>query len=167
MSRILRRHELVEDGWVTPGEQPPGDAESVIVPFAKFRESRDAWLARSGRLGVLLSPADRVEDLEADLPRLALVALHFTGPGEGRGYTAAKLLRQRYKFTGEIRAVGHVKQDQLYLMARCGIDAFELAPSEKEDEALATLARFKVAYTPGEPLPSLTTERFRKAASGV
>jgi uncharacterized protein (DUF934 family) len=163
MSRILRRRELVEDDWVTPGEVPPGDAESVIVPFAKFRESREAWLARSGRLGVLLAPADRVEDLAADLPRISLVALHFTGPGEGRGYTAAKLLRQRYQFTGEIRAVGHVKQDQLYLMTRCGIDAFELAPGEKPEDALATLARFKVAYTPGAPLPSIERERFRSS----
>src|SRR5262245_10804747 len=160
MSKILRRRELVDDDWVTLGETPPGDAESVIVPFAKFRESREQWLARSGRLGVLLAPADRVEDLAADLPRISLVALQFTGPGEGRGYSAAKLLRQRYQFTGEIRAIGHVKQDQLYLMSRCGIDAFVLAPTEKLEEALETLTRFKVAYTPGAPLPGLTRERF-------
>jgi uncharacterized protein (DUF934 family) len=160
MPRILRRHELVADDWVSLGEPAPGDAESVIVPFARFREARQMWLARSGRLGIRLAPADRVEDLAADLPHISLVALEFTGPGEGRGYTAARLLRQRYKFTGEIRAVGHVKQDQLYLMARCGIDAFELAQTEKVEEALATLARFKVAYTPGAPLPSVERERF-------
>jgi uncharacterized protein (DUF934 family) len=160
MSRILRRHEFVADDWVSLGEQPPGDTESVIVPFAKFRESRETWLARKGRLGVLLAPADRVEDLATDLPALALVALQFTGPGEGRGYTAAKLLRKRYHFAGEVRAVGHVKQDQLYLMSRCGIDAFELSPTEKPEEALATLARFKFAYTPGAPLSLALRERF-------
>ena len=160
MSKILRRRELVDDDWVTLGETPPGDAEAVIVPFAQFRESREQWLARSGRLGVLLAPADRVEDLAPDLAKIALVALQFTGPGEGRGYTAAKLLRQRYEFTGEIRAVGHVKQDQIYLMSRVGIDAFALAPTEKLEEALETLSRFKVAYTPGAPLPGLTRERF-------
>jgi uncharacterized protein (DUF934 family) len=160
MSRILRRHEFVEDGWVTLGDTPPGDTDSVIVPFAKFRDSRDTWLARKAPVGVLLAPADKVEDLAPDLARITLVALQFTGPGEGRGYTAAKLLRQRYHFTGEIRAVGHVKQDQLYLMSRVGIDAFELSPTEKPEEALATLARFKVAYTPGAPLPSIQRERF-------
>ena len=175
MSRILRRHELVADDWVTLVEptgvaQPlamaaPADGAPVIVPFARFRESRDAWLARSGKLGVLLAPADRVEDLAADLPRISLVALHFTGPGEGRGYTAAKLLRQRYHFSGEIRAVGHVKQDQLYLMARCGIDAFDLSPTEKLEDALATLARFKVAYTPGEPIETPLRERFATQAA--
>jgi len=160
MSRILWRHEFVADDWVPVGEQPPGDAESVLVPFARFRENREAWLARSGRLGVRLAPADRVEDLAADVARFALVALQFTGPGEGRGYSQAKLLRKRYGYTGELRAVGHVKQDQLYLMTRCGIDSFELSPTEKPEEALATLARFKVAYTPGAPVPSLLRERF-------
>jgi uncharacterized protein (DUF934 family) len=164
MSRILRRHELVADDWVslvdTLGEQAPGASESVIVPFAKFRENADFWRARKGRLGVRLAPVDKVEDLAADVPRFALVALEFTGPGEGRGYTQAKLLRQRYKFTGELRAVGHVKQDQLYLMARCGIDSFELSPTEKLEEALATLERFKVAYTPGAPLRSISRQRF-------
>jgi uncharacterized protein (DUF934 family) len=160
MSKILRRRELVDDDWVTLGETPPGDAAAVIVPFAQFRDSREQWLARSGRLGVLLAPAERVEDLAADLPRISLVALQFPSPGDGRGYTAAKLLRQRYAFTGEIRAVGHVKQDQIYLMARVGIDTFALASTEKPEEALATLARFKVAYTPGAPLPGLTRERF-------
>ena len=92
--------------------------------------------------------------------RHALIAVEFTGPGEGRGYTQAKLLRKRYNFTGELRAVGHVKQDQLYLMSRCGIDSFELSPTEKPEEALATLERFKAAYTPGAPIPALKRERF-------
>lgn len=167
MSRILRQREFVENEWVTLGDnlgdQPPADTDAVIVPFAKFRENRETWLARKGRLGVLLAPADKVEDIAADLPRIALVALHFTGPGEGRGYTAAKLLRQRYQYTGEVRAIGHVKQDQLYLMARVGIDAFELSPTEKPEEALAALARFKFAYTPGAPYPGLNPQRFSTA----
>jgi uncharacterized protein (DUF934 family) len=157
---LLRQRELVEDNWVTLGDQPPAEDAAVIVPFAKFKESPDAWRARKGPLGIRLSPADKVEDLAPELPRLSLVAVEFTGPGEGRGYTQAKLLRARYKFTGEVRAVGHVKQDQVYLMARVGIDAFELSPTEKPEEALAALQRFKIAYTPGAPLPSLKRERF-------
>jgi uncharacterized protein (DUF934 family) len=160
MPRLLRRRELVEDDWVTLGDQPVADDVPVIVPFAKFRESPDAWRARQGKLGIRLSPADKVEDLAPDLARVSVVAIEFTGPGEGRGYTQAKLLRARYKFAGEVRAVGHVKQDQVYLMARVGIDAFELSPTEKPEDALATLERFKIAYTPGAPLPSLKRERF-------
>jgi uncharacterized protein (DUF934 family) len=161
MPSLLRQRELVTaDEWVTLGDTPVADDASVIVPFAKFRESPDTWRAHKGKLGIRLAPADKVEDLAPELARLSLVAIEFTGPGEGRGYTQAKLLRARYKFAGEIRSVGHVKQDQIYMMARVGIDAFELSPTEKPEEALATLARFKIAYTPGAPLPSLTRERF-------
>jgi uncharacterized protein (DUF934 family) len=164
MSRLLRRREFVTDEWLSLTETPADEGAAVIVPFAKFRENRDYWLSRRGRLGILISPADRVEDLAADLPHISLVAVQFTGPGEGRGYTTTTLLRQRHRFTGEIRAVGHVKQDQLYLMARCGIDTFELAPTEKPDEALATLDRFKVAYTPGDPIPTPLGQRFHRPA---
>jgi uncharacterized protein (DUF934 family) len=160
MSKVLRRHEFVDDDWVSPGEQPPAEGAAVIVPFARFREQPEIWRAWQGPLGLRLSPPDKVEDLAPDLALFSLIALEFTGPGEGRGYSQAKLLRKRYKFTGELRAVGHVKQDQLYLMTRCGIDSFALSPTEKIDEALATLQRFKVAYTPGAPIPSLTRERF-------
>lgn len=160
MSRVLRRHEFVADDWVSLGEQPPAEGAAVLVPFARFRDQTEIWRAWKGPLGVRLSPADKVEDLAPDLARFSLVALEFTGPGEGRGYSQARLLRQRYQFAGELRAVGYVKQDQLYLMARCGIDSFALAPTEKPEEALATLQRFKVAYTPGAPIPSLTRQRF-------
>lgn len=157
---LLRQRKLVEDEWTTLGEALPPDDVPLIVPFAKFKESPDTFRARKGKLGIRLAPADKVEELAPELPRLALVVLEFTGPGEGRGYSQAKLLRARYKFAGEVRATGHVKQDQLYLMARVGIDAFDLSPTEKPEEAIATLDRFKIAYTPGAPLPSITRERF-------
>ena len=161
---LLRQREVVADTWVTvdaAADAPvPADDVAVIVPFAKFRESPDTWRNRKGALGIRLSPADKIEDLAPELPRLSLVAIEFTGPGEGRGYSQAKLLRARYKFAGEVRAVGYVKQDLVYLMARVGIDTFDLSPDQKPEEALATLDRFKIAYTPGSPLPGLRRERF-------
>src|SRR5687768_15427559 len=114
---LLRQRELVEDTWVTLGDQPPADDAALIVPFARFKENPDAFRARKDKLGIRLAPIDKVEDLATELPRLSLVAIEFTGLGESCGYTQAKLLRARYKIAGEVRAVGHVKQDQVYLMA--------------------------------------------------
>jgi uncharacterized protein (DUF934 family) len=165
MPLLRQREVVVADEWRTLGEELPADDVPLIVPFAKFKASPDAFRARKGKLGIQLAPADKVEELAPELPRLSLVAIEFTGPGEGRGYTQAKLLRARYRFTGEVRAVGYVKQDLLYLMARVGIDAFELSPTEKPEEALATLDRFRIAYTPGAPLPSLRRERFHTASA--
>ncbi len=80
---LLRQREVVADSWVTVGAAAdavvPADDVAVIVPFAKFRENPDAWRGRKGLLGIRLSPADKVEDLAPELPRLSLVAVEFTG----------------------------------------------------------------------------------------
>jgi uncharacterized protein (DUF934 family) len=148
MRNLLRQHELTPDDWQYLGEEPPGGAESIIIPLAELRNNGATWRARPGRLGVRIGPADRVEDLAADLPRLALVAVEFPTAGEGRGYTQARLLRNRYVFAGELRAVGAVKRDQLFFMSRCGFDAFELAAGEDPQAARLALSRYSVSYQP-------------------
>jgi uncharacterized protein (DUF934 family) len=166
MRCILRRREVVEDDWLHLGEDGADarDDVSVIVPWAEFRANADKWRTYKGRVGVRLAPADTAEDLLADLPRFSLVAAEFPGPGEGRGYTQARLLRSRLQFKGELRAVGAaVKQDLLFIMSRCGFDSFELAPGQKIDEALRALDRYSVAYQPAEAVPSIRQQRFRAA----
>ena len=149
MRHILRQRELQVDHWHHLGEAlAPGDA--VIVPFAQLRQERERWWTWDGRLGVRLAPIDRVEDLEDELPRLDLVAVEFPSPGEGRGYSQGKLLRTRLGFRGELRALGAgVRQDQVFLLARCGFDAIELAAGEDPQAAQRALGRYPVAYQPG------------------
>ncbi len=162
MRQLLRRHEIVADDWRYPDELSgsASAADAVIVPLAEFRENA-AWKSFKGRLGVRIGPAIRVEDLAGELSRFHLVAIEFPGPGEGRGYTAARLLRQRYGFTGEIRAVGAVKQDQIFLLARTGFDAFELAPGEDIHAAARALQRYSVAYQPGVVAhPAIQRQRY-------
>jgi uncharacterized protein (DUF934 family) len=138
---------------------PSGDA--VIVPLAELRKDTAAWLARPGRLGVRLAPAESVESLSDVLPRLSLVAVEFPGVGEGRGFSYGRLLRDRLNFKGELRAVGAaVKQDKIFLLARCGFESFELPPEEKADEALAALRRYDVVYQPAEPVEGIKRQRF-------
>jgi uncharacterized protein (DUF934 family) len=173
MRRILRRRELVQDDWRYLGEDGAGTADigsgsgarpPVVVPFAEFRTNIARWRAYPGHLGVRLSPADKVEDLAADVHRLSLVAAEFPSPGEGRGYTQGRLLRSRLQFRGELRAVGAgVKQDLLFIMSRCGFDSFELAPGQKVDEALKALERYNVAYQPAEAVPSIKEQRYSVA----
>jgi uncharacterized protein (DUF934 family) len=89
-----------------------------------------------------LRPGDAVEALVPQLATLRSIAIEFTGPSEGRGYTQARVLRERYRFTGELRAVGHVKRDQILFLTRCGFDAFELAEGETAAGALESLSLF-------------------------
>jgi len=148
MRKLLRQRELAEDDWRYLGDELPADCESIIVPLTELRDNAAVWRAWGGRLGARLTPTDRVEALAADLPRLALIAIEFPSPGEGRGYTQARLLRSRYAFAGELRAIGVVKRDQVFFMARCGFDAFELAGGEDAEAAQQALSRFTVSYQP-------------------
>ncbi|HUL18067.1 MAG TPA: DUF934 domain-containing protein [Steroidobacteraceae bacterium] len=163
MRHILRQRELQADHWRHLGEQiAPGDA--VIVPFAELRQARERWWAWDGRLGVRLAPIDRVEDLLDVLPRLDLVAVEFPNPGDGRGYSQGRLVRERYEFRGELRALGAgVRQDLVFLLARCGFDAIELAPGEDPQSAQRALARYPVAYQPGSAAVPVQRQRFYAA----
>jgi uncharacterized protein (DUF934 family) len=158
--RLLRDGQIAIDEWQYVGEAAAqADAAlagaPLIVRFAEWQKEPDAWIARGGRmhggrihggrLGVMLAPADKVELLAPHLNRFALAAVEFPGPGEGRGYTQARLLRERWDFTGELRATGYVRRDQLFFMARCGFNSFELPESELQD-AFTAFSTFSAAY---------------------
>jgi len=137
---LLENGKLTEDAFrrIGPDDALPGDAVPVIVPFARWAAEREALLARSGPLGVLLAAGDRVEEIADDLDRLAVVALDFPKFTDGRNYSVARLLRERYGYTGQVRAVGNVLRDQLQFMVRCGINAVEIDgdhPSLADPEA--------------------------------
>ncbi len=100
-------------------------AGGVILSLARFQSDGEALLDQGRDVGVRLGPADQVEGLAYDLPRLAVVALDFPKYRDGRAYSSAVLLRERYGFGGEVRAVGDVLIDQAWNMVRCGFDAFE------------------------------------------
>lgn len=145
---IIRRREVVVDDWRYPEEDPAGEARAVILPLARWHEERPQWWLWAGRLGVRIGPADRVELLRPDLTRLSLIAIEFAGPSEGRGYSQGRILRDRLGFSGELRAVGYVKRDQLFFLARCGFDAFELSPGVDPQSVLTAFDDFDVAYQP-------------------
>ena len=103
------------------------------------------------------------------LGQLALVALEFPNPGDGRAFSQARALREQLKFRGELRAVGAaVRQDLIFFMARCGIDAFELAEGEDWQAARRALTRYDVAYQDGCAAVTLRAQRFARpnAAEG-
>jgi uncharacterized protein (DUF934 family) len=77
--------------------------------------------------GLLLEPGQDLQAIAGDLPRISLVAINFPKFADGRGYSMARLLRDRYKFVGELRATGDVLFDQLQFLARCGFESFEIA----------------------------------------
>jgi uncharacterized protein (DUF934 family) len=145
--RLLRDGRIVVDDWSYLAQAGDDAAAALILTFAQWQEERGKWLAKDQRLGVVLLPADPVEALAPDIARLALIGADFSGPSEGRGYTQARVLREQWKFGGELRATGYVRRDQLFFMARCGFNSFELPDADLED-AHRVLSTFSWAYQP-------------------
>jgi uncharacterized protein (DUF934 family) len=144
--RVIKDRKIVDDGWTLLAPDapiPPGG--DVIVSVAQWTAFNAAPSERSGELGVVLHSDELPEQIE-HLDRLPLIAIDFPKFGDGRGYTSARLLRQRFGYTGELRAVGDVLRDQLFYMARCGIDSFALKAGKDIEGALAAFDDFSVAY---------------------
>jgi uncharacterized protein (DUF934 family) len=124
-------------------ELPPGD---VIVSLARFSNDGERLLGQGRAVGVRLEPADEAAALAYDLPRIAVAALAFPGYRDGRAYTSARLLRERYGFKGEVRAVGDVLREQAQFMVRCGFDAFAPADGSTPEQWAAAAHRFRHVY---------------------
>ena len=161
---LLTKAGVVNDRWtLVPDAASLADvpATPAIVPLAMWLAARDALRLR-GDVGVWLKPADDPEALAGDLLRLSLIAVDFPQFGDGRGYSTARLLREKHRFAGELRAVGEILRDQIYSLSQCGFDSFVLRPGRNVDEAIAAFADFTDNYqaTVAQPLPL-----FRRRAS--
>jgi uncharacterized protein (DUF934 family) len=152
--------ELAEDDTPETVTLPAGE---VIFPLAVWRARKAEIVSCHKRIGLLLQPDERVEEVAADLDYFVVIAVHFPKFVDGRGYSTAALLRQRYRYQGELRAVGDVLHDQLFFMKRVGFDSYAL--KDDKDAVHAIEAGFTTFAEPyqgatDQPLPS-----FRRRAA--
>ena len=146
--RVIRGREIVEDAWqfVDDGEVlAEGD---VIVSYRRWRDESDTLSARKGELAIWVDGDDDILEVSQYLGRFPLIAVRFPVFTDGRSFTVARQLRERYGYRGELRAVGDVARDQLQFMARCGIDCFALRQGDDFDAALQAFAEFTAVYQP-------------------
>jgi len=118
----------------------------IVLSLDRLEEMAEQLAGRNGRVGVLLRAGEDVERLEPFLAQLALVAIEFPAFKDGHGLSAARLLRGRYGFKGELRAVGAVLEDQLFFMLRCGFDGFALRHRDPEAAFAKAAATFTHSY---------------------
>ena len=149
MTVLIRDGAIVEDPFrpVASGEAVPA-AGPVLVDLETWQAGRETLLEREDAVGVRLSSEQSPELIEADLERLALVALEFPVFRDGRAYSYARILRERYGFAGEVRAVGEVLMEQLHFMLRTGFDAFEIGGDNPLEQYNQALEDFSVWYQP-------------------
>jgi uncharacterized protein (DUF934 family) len=124
---LLDRHgETVHDRWTRIDDATPPPAGPIIVTLARL--AAEPALIERPELGVALPAGDELSAPVLDaLPRLSLVSVLFPGFRDGRAFTAARALRERHHFTGEIRATGHILPDQYVALLRCGVTTVELS----------------------------------------
>lgn len=120
----------------------------VLVSLARFREQQQALLERDGLLGVWLKSEETPRDLEDVLDQLELVALDFPVFSDGRAFSSARILRERYGFEGEIRAIGDVLCEQLPFMIRSGFDTFDMKSAKALEEFRSVVGEVRVVYQP-------------------
>jgi uncharacterized protein (DUF934 family) len=136
-----------EDAFLTVVDEEPTPGQGgVILPLARFQAEGEALLAAGRDVGVKLAPNEGVEEIAPFLDRLAVVALEFPKFRDGRQYSQASLLRERYRYGGEVRAVGAVLREQGHFMARCGFDAFIPADGASPEDWAAVMKRYRHVY---------------------
>lgn len=154
MSRLIKVNgsvqDIVQDEWtLLPATETPETAQvpegKVIMPLNVWLAQRDS-LAQREQLGVWLDSHEEPEALGEDAARFAVIAVNFPKFTDGRGYSIARLLRERYGFCNELRAIGDVLLDPLYYMKRCGFDAFVLREDKDISKAGQCLTIFSEVY---------------------
>jgi uncharacterized protein (DUF934 family) len=146
---LVKGGKIAEDPFVhvADGAELPADG-AVLVTAARFLENPDVLLGRGGKVGVLWPNNRDVDDLVPHLHRLAAVALVFPTFRDGRAYSQARLLRERFSWRGELRATGQVLRDQFVFMLRAGFDAFEVKKQSDAEAFAQTAKRYSVFYQP-------------------
>jgi uncharacterized protein (DUF934 family) len=164
---LIKDGRLIDDPWVVIADADTAPASGpIIVSLARFLAEREALLTRDGPLGVRLKSSELAHEIGADAQRLALIALEFPAFRDGRGYSTARLLRERYGFQGELRAVGNVLRDQFLFMHRCGFDAYEVSDDAAVDAWQKAIGEFTVFYQPTADgrTPITALRRLKRAA---
>ncbi len=147
--RVIKDNQIVEDQWqrlekIEPGQPlPEGD---IIVPFAYWLANRETLLDRNGNTAVSITGDNKIDEVAGVASQFDLIALEFPLFKDGRCYSHARLLKERYGYKGELRAVGDVLRDQLFFMKRCGIDSFQLKAEKDLQDALKSFNDFTVKY---------------------
>ncbi len=150
MQRIIKNGQVIDESWhLLPKEvtlDEISNCADVIVPLALWTEHAHALKARDGGLGVWLEAGEEIEEIADQLDNFQVIALNFPAFTDGRHSSTAYMLRTRYNYQGEVRAIGDVLRDQLFALRRCGFDAFALREDKDPYDAIKAFDDYSEVY---------------------
>jgi len=155
--QIIKERRLQDDAWkvvtLVDGEAPFDVCLPVgplLVPISVWKAKKSCLIAREYEhgtaLGIWLAPEDDVAEIANDIDDFTVIAVHFPKAADGRGFSTARLLRERHGYDGELRAFGDIGRDQLFYLKRVGFDAFVIGEGRSAEEALAAFDDFPEVY---------------------
>ncbi|GAA5316580.1 MAG: DUF934 domain-containing protein [Candidatus Pelagadaptatus aseana] len=153
MPKLIKDGVVATDQWQLLTEIEDGSslpAGNIIIPVNVWLESREALAERKAEVGVWLNSDELADTLGEAAAELPLIALNFPTFMDGRGFSTARLLRDAYGFSGELRAIGGIIRDQLFYLKRCGFDSFSLADDIDAEAAIASFSDFSETYQGAE-----------------
>lgn len=144
--QIIKDGKIINDDTRHLADDEPPTGGRFTVSFARWQAERENLRQAEGTVGVRLKGGDELASIALDLPRLEPVVVEFPTLADGRAFSLARLLRERFGYAGEIRAHGDFIRDQVYFLARVGINAFEPVEGTDLEKLLPALDDFSVNY---------------------
>ena len=143
---LIKNSVFVENTFVRVVDEAVLPDGALIVSLTRWQAERETLMQRNAPLGLRLGSDQSPELLGADVHHFAVIELEFPKFRDGRGYSWARILRERLNYKGEVRAVGDVLRDQWLFMRRCGIDAFDVRPGTRIEDFRTAMAEQTVFY---------------------
>ena len=144
--QIIKDKQIVENTYRYLADDENLSNGNITVSLARWQQEKAQLLSHDGQVGLRLTIEDDVALIADDLNKIALLELNFPAFTDGRLFSRAKLLRIRFGYQGEIRAVGNFMLDQVFYLSKIGVNAFHLNNEEQLPVALATLDDFSISY---------------------
>lgn len=145
--QIIKDKQLVDNTWTFVDDDSEfGNSGDITVTLNRWESHKQQLAHRTGKTGIRLMPGDHTEELAGTLNGVELIELDFPIFSDGRPFSHARLLRSRLGYRGEIRAVGHFLPDQIFYLARVGVNGFELENQDQIPLALSCMNDFTVRY---------------------
>ena len=147
--QIIKDRNISNDDWVIAREIDDAafvPKDNTIFPFSYWQLNSGDLLKQNTSHAIWIDGDIETEQLSSHLNHLSIIALDFPAFKDGRSYTHARILRDRYNFEGELRAIGNVLRDQMFFMLRCGINCFEVTEGKNAEDALKSFNDFTVRY---------------------
>lgn len=145
---LIKNGAFADDTWIDANDNEALTDQATVVSLHRWQSETDVLKARNAPLGLRLDAGESPEAIADDIDQFDLIKLNFPAFKDGRAYSYARMLRQRYGYTRELRATGNVLRSQLQFMHRVGFDAFEVDDRITPEVYAKEVSRLHEVYQP-------------------